>query len=414
MPATASGGGERQLEGAERLAELIAPARADERHHVVAAFAHPGEGELRGRGVLLARDRAERLHQRHVAGKVLVGKARHAGADFTGLLGSLRAVANQAARKHAIGDERDAELAHGRQNLLLDVAADERIFNLQRRDRMHRVRPADRFRRRFRQPDVTDIAGLDHVGDGADRVLDRHRGIEPRGLIEIDMVGAETPQAVGEKILHRDRPDIVAEKFQVRAAHRPELERDEGALALAAPERLADEHLVVSRAVEVAGVEHGDAGFERGMDGGDRLGIVGRPVAARHAHAAEPHFGDFRTIAAKAAGAHEVLTERYGLSRSCPRKRGTHRATYASRWNTGPPLARGRQCHALLDPCGLGVGAGGRTSAIYSAARRTSGAAERTSASTCFSYLTKFSWNMRTSLRAVSSNAALSFQVLIG
>ena len=55
-----------------------------------------------------------------------------------------------------------------------------------------------------------------------------------------------------------------------------------------------------------------------------------------------------------------------------------------------------------------------RASAVYSAAMRTSGAAERTSASTCFSYLTKFSWNMRTSLRAVSSNAALSFQVFIG
>ena len=50
----------------------------------------------------------------------------------------------------------------------------------------------------------------------------------------------------------------------------------------------------------------------------------------------------------------------------------------------------------------------------HSAAMRTSGAAARTSASTCFSYLTKFSWNMRTSLRAVSSNAALSFQVFIG
>ena len=32
---------------------------------------------------------------------------------------------------------------------------------------------------------------------------------------------------------------------------------------------------------------------------------------------------------------------------------------------------------------------------------RTSGAAERTSASTCWSNFTKLSWNMRTSLRAV-------------
>jgi hypothetical protein len=45
----------------------------------------------------------------------------------------------------------------------------------------------------------------------------------------------------------------------------------------------------------------------------------------------------------------------------------------------------------------------------YSAAMRTSGAAERMSGSTCCSYLTKF---LRTSLRAVSSNAALSFRCI--
>ena len=45
-------------------------------------------------------------------------------------------------------------------------------------------------------------------------------------------------------------------------------------------------------------------------------------------------------------------------------------------------------------------------SLTYSAAMRTSGGAERTSASTSFSNLTKFSWNMRTSLRAVPSKAA--------
>ena len=36
-------------------------------------------------------------------------------------------------------------------------------------------------------------------------------------------------------------------------------------------QRLADQHLVVAHAVEVAGVEEGDAGIERGVDGGDAL-----------------------------------------------------------------------------------------------------------------------------------------------
>src|SRR5262249_5413796 len=62
---------EPHLERAERFAELIAAARADQRHDVLAARAHPGEGELRGRGVFLARDGAERAHERHVARKVL-------------------------------------------------------------------------------------------------------------------------------------------------------------------------------------------------------------------------------------------------------------------------------------------------------------------------------------------------------
>jgi hypothetical protein len=51
---------------------------------------------------------------------------------------------------------------------------------------------------------------------------------------------------------------------------------------------------------------------------------------------------------------------------------------------------------------------------FHSAASRTSGAAARTSASTCRSYLTKLFWNMPTSLRAVASKAALSFHVFIG
>ena len=50
--------------------------------------------------------------------------------------------------------------------------------------------------------------------------------------------------------------------------------------------------------------------------------------------------------------------------------------------------------------------AGLRQKKNYSAGMRTSGAAERTKGSTCCSYLTKFSWSMRTSLRAVLSNAA--------
>ena len=169
-------GREFEIERAERFLELVAAARADQRHDVVAARLHPGEGELRGGRALLSRDLAERLDQRDVLGKILGGKARLAGADFARrVLGRLGAVADEAAGEHAIGDQRDAELAQGRQDVALDAAAEQRIFDLQRRDRMHRVRAPQRLGGRFRDADVAHVAGLHHVGDGADRVLDRHR-----------------------------------------------------------------------------------------------------------------------------------------------------------------------------------------------------------------------------------------------
>ena len=52
-------------------------------------------------------------------------------------------------------------------------------------------------------------------------------------------------------------------------------------------------------AVEVARVEQGDAGVERGVDGGDALDFVGRPVEVGHSHAAEANRRDGQTAAAK-------------------------------------------------------------------------------------------------------------------
>jgi hypothetical protein len=43
----------------------------------------------------------------------------------------------------------------------------------------------------------------------------------------------------------------------------------------------------VAHGVEIAGVEQRDAGIERGMDRGDALVAIGRPVDLGHAHAAE-------------------------------------------------------------------------------------------------------------------------------
>ena len=111
--------------------------------------------------------------------------------------------ADQPARQHAIGGDADAELAAGRQDVALDAARDQRIFDLQVGDRMDGRGAADRLGADLRQPDVAHVAGLHHVGDRADGLLDRHVGIEPRRAVDVDVVDAEPLQRIGQGVLHR-------------------------------------------------------------------------------------------------------------------------------------------------------------------------------------------------------------------
>ena len=94
----------------------------------------------------------------------------------------------------------------------------------------------------LRKADMAHIAGLHHVGDGADRLLDRHAGIEPRGPIDVDVVDAEALQRIGQEILHRRRPRVDADQRPGGIAQRAELDADDEAVArhaLAAPRAIS-------------------------------------------------------------------------------------------------------------------------------------------------------------------------------
>ena len=152
---------------------------------------------------------------------------------------------------------------------------------------MHGCAPGDGVRSNLRQSDVLDISGLHHVGEGADRSpRSAPNGVEPRGAVDVDGFNAEPLQRVGEKIFHGGGA-AVQPRNHSGIAQRAELDADLEIVAIAAGERFADQHLIVAHAVEIAGVEQGDAGIERGVDGGDALAAVGRAVKIRHAHAAE-------------------------------------------------------------------------------------------------------------------------------
>src|SRR4051794_37439066 len=139
----------RQLDGerAERLVEAVTAPGADQRHDVVAAIEHPGDGELRDGDAALAGDRAQRLDELEVALDVALREAWAVGAEVAGALGAGRPVAaDEAAGEHAVGGDADAELPAGRKDLGLDAPADQRVLDLQIADRRDRVGAADRVR----------------------------------------------------------------------------------------------------------------------------------------------------------------------------------------------------------------------------------------------------------------------------
>ena len=76
----------------------------------------------------------------------------------------------------------------------------QRVLALQRRDRLDRVRAADRLHAGFGQAEVLDLAFLDQVLHRAGHVLDRH--------VRIDAVLVEQVDAVGPEPLERAFGDL--------------------------------------------------------------------------------------------------------------------------------------------------------------------------------------------------------------
>ena len=126
---------------------------------------------------------------------------------------------------------------------------------------MHCVRAPDRVGARLGQAQMPHMPGPDQVGDGTHRVLDRYRRVDPSGPVDVDMVGAQALQAVGQEVLDRGRSAVEADEGPARVEHGPELDREHRCIAPAL-DGPRDQRLVVAHAVEVAGVEQVDAGVE--------------------------------------------------------------------------------------------------------------------------------------------------------
>ena len=229
------------------LRPLPAFAGADQRDDLLALGEHPGDRRRGDADAARMGCFAQSLDQREIVVEIVAGKARREGAEIGGMRARLRPMAgDEAARQHAVGGDADAERAAGRQDFTFDHAHDERIFDLQVGDRVNRRGAADGRCADLGEPDRPHIAGLDHIGDRADRILDRNVGVEPRRPIDVDHVDAEALQRIGEEILRSLRPRVIADETRGRIAQRAELDAQHITLARPALERFADEQLIVT------------------------------------------------------------------------------------------------------------------------------------------------------------------------
>ena len=240
--------------------------------------------------------------------------------------------------------------------------------------RLHGVGAADRAGGRLGHSVVLDLASIDQRLDRAGELFDRHFGVDPVLVVEVDGVDAEALQ----RALGRARHLVGAQHPPTRLAfHRVDVLSELGGDDDAVSERcqgLSDELLVGVRAVGLGGVEEGDAAVHRSMDQrGHLVGVGTVAVPTGHAHASEPDGRDFEAAGSEDACLHDLVLptllehESAGCRtvESCPSGSAPLRATTPRRHGPGSSRLGAVALLALVAACsddGSDGSAGGTTS----------------------------------------------------
>ena len=171
-----------------------------------------------------------------------------------------------------------------RKDLVLDAALEKvvgRLQHMQRRDTPEGLHLRDR---EIAHPDGADLSLLIERSHRRSGFLHRHQRVRPVHLVDIDVIGAQTPQRVFD--LARDALAArVAEHASV-APLQADFGGDDRARAQSGRrQRLADDFLGAAESVDRRGVDDGDALIQRGADRLDRFLLV---AAAPHPAAYGP------------------------------------------------------------------------------------------------------------------------------
>lgn len=143
---------------------------------------------------------------------------------------------------------------------------------------------------------MADLALSDQLGQCPDGVLDRSARVDPVLVVQVDVVGAETLERALDGGADVRRAAVDDAGAATGVLHKAELGRQHDPVA-APLESLADQLLVGVGAVDLGGVEVGDAQVQCTVDGADRLGVAALSdvVVAGHRHGTQADPGDLQT-----------------------------------------------------------------------------------------------------------------------
>ena len=231
--------------------------------------------------------RGQQLHQLLVGGPCFGRKARHDVAEVirrelrVGVdLASQETLAQWAKRHQA-----NAQLLEYGNDVFLGLAPPQRIFALQCRHRLYRVRAADGLHAGFGQTEVLDLARGDQFFHRAGHVFHRHGGIDPVLVEQVDAIGAQTLQ---RRIAHgADAFWAAVLALAAVTVLEAEFGGDDDLVAHRL-QRLAKQVFVSERTIGLGGVKERDALVVGRTDKLDGLLSVGSgAVAVAKAHASK-------------------------------------------------------------------------------------------------------------------------------
>src|SRR5712691_2203594 len=188
---------EREIDRRHVLLEPLLLLRARDREDVGAAREQPRERDLRGSRPVFRRDRLDGFHELEVLLEIARPEARLLAPDVVrrDVVYLPDVSGEEAPPERRVSDEADSKFPARRKDLVLHVPRPQRIFRLQRGDRVDLRGARERLRSRFGQPDVAHLARFHETGHGADRLLDRHVGVDAVQVVEVYRFDAELLQA---------------------------------------------------------------------------------------------------------------------------------------------------------------------------------------------------------------------------